>query len=110
MSDDLNAIVGGMYTLSCYRQGFGNYFCEIEILEIKKKPMRYGVPGTSSYSIKYRKHNSPYDAQFYEWYKEDAARWKRLGKTPPAPFEPPKTDVWVHDESIKSWNMRVRKI
>jgi hypothetical protein len=101
--EDLNAIVGQTYLLSCHKSGFGNYFCEIEILKVKKKVSSWN--NMSCYSIKYRKLNSPYDARFYEWYKQE----KKVNPNI-SPFVPPKTDVWVHEETTKTWNMRVRKI
>jgi len=87
----LIAIPGKQYYLSCYRVGFGNYWCKIEILEVVPKEIQnHFKPAVLEYSIKYRKLSSAYD-EYYEQYSDT----------------PTKSDVWVHHEWPESWNRRI---
>ena len=98
---DLKAQVGKQYHLSCHRTGFGNYWCQIEILEVKAKPAVGYVAGTIEYSIKYHKITSPYDE-----YHEDFTR-KHYPKAQQKMYN---REVWVHHEFPASWNRRVIEI
>lgn len=86
--EEINAIVGKRYYLSMYRQGFGNYWMEIEVVKVVDKgvPPYYSNGYIHEYSILYRKFNDP------------------------CPYSGDKNPVWVHHETVKTWNRRVLDI
>ena len=83
MTEEINAVPGKRYYLSMYRQGFGNYWMEIEVVKVVPKKARNYVSGTIEYSILYKKFNDPY------------------------PYTGKQNPVWCHHEFPKSWNRRV---
>jgi hypothetical protein len=97
---DLNAVVGKQYHLSMHRTGFGNYWCAIEILEVKPKKTKNYRPGTM-YSIKYRKITSPYDEYLEDFTKKHYPNAKQTKYA---------REVWVHNEFPDTWNRRVLEI
>jgi hypothetical protein len=100
MGQDLNAIPGKQYHLSMYRQGFGNYWCKITVLEVKEMKKSRFYHG-KEYSIKYRKDTSPYD----EYHESFSA--KHCPTAQPYKYA---REVWVHHERVESWNLRVLEV
>jgi hypothetical protein len=97
--EELKAKVGERYYLSMHRSGFGDYWCQVEILEVKKVKKSYYSYHT--YSIKYHKLTSPYD-EYYEDFQRT--------HYPNSQFKKYKRKVWVHNETEHSWNQRVLEV